>query len=430
MRSLQACGLLLTLPFLAVLSFAQDSTAKERVKWLRNAGKQSPQQIPQITPYLTDVDADVRREAVKAIVNIGSQASLDPLVKATADNDAEVQIRAVDGLVNFYRPGYVASGLSSTIKRAGDAVTARFKTEENTDIVDPDTYVRPEIITAVKRVISGGASMESRANAARAAGILRASAAVPELTEALRKKDDTLILESLVALQKIGDLKSGERATFLVRDFNRKVQLKAIETVGLLKTKEAVGDLRIVLERDAPKDVRRAALLALAQIGDTNSRPLFLSSLNDKDDEIRAAAAEGLGRTGKPEDRAMLLRTFKEETKNSPRLAQCFAVVTLGDTEVAELSPLQYLVNNLSSKAWRNVSLAYLRELVRQPAPRAAVIQMLPSALKEEKIALADALSTSKGADALDALQKMSKDLDPEIASAALRATRILRAGK
>ena len=48
---------------------------------------------------------DVRLEAVKAIVDIGTQRSLDPLIKACGDNDPEIQIRATDGLVNFYVPG-------------------------------------------------------------------------------------------------------------------------------------------------------------------------------------------------------------------------------------------------------------------------------------------------------------------------------------
>ncbi len=85
--------------------------AKARAKAVREFGKSGGSEIiPKIEPYLSDPDLDVRREAVKAIVDIGTQRSLDPLIKATGDSDPEIQIRATDGLVNFYVPGYVKTG--------------------------------------------------------------------------------------------------------------------------------------------------------------------------------------------------------------------------------------------------------------------------------------------------------------------------------
>ena len=46
---------------------------------------------------------------------------------AAADNDAEVQIRATDGLVNVYLPGYVKTGLSGTLSRVGTSVKAQIQ---------------------------------------------------------------------------------------------------------------------------------------------------------------------------------------------------------------------------------------------------------------------------------------------------------------
>ena len=167
----------LSVPALAVaISLcAADQDAKQRAKVVRELGKGGSEQIPKIGPYLKDSDLDVRLEAVKAIVQIGTQFSLDPLIAATSDNDAEMQIRAVDGLVNFYLPGYVKSGFSASISRAGSAIKGHF-TDTNDQVIDPYIQVRPEVIAALGKVASGGASMDSRANAARAAGILRAPA--------------------------------------------------------------------------------------------------------------------------------------------------------------------------------------------------------------------------------------------------------------
>jgi len=89
-------GLILAVWTAAFLN-AQDDP-KQRAKIVRDLSKGGSEAIPKIDPYLSDPVSDVRIEAVKAIVEIGTQRSLDSLIKATRDNDAEVQIRATDGL--------------------------------------------------------------------------------------------------------------------------------------------------------------------------------------------------------------------------------------------------------------------------------------------------------------------------------------------
>src|ERR1700732_5417170 len=96
-------------------------------------------------PFLTAPDLDVRLEAVKAIVDIGTQASLNPLIKASSDNDADVQIRATDGLVNFYVPGYVKTGLTAPLRRASTSIKGKF-TDTNDLVIDPYIEVRPEVV--------------------------------------------------------------------------------------------------------------------------------------------------------------------------------------------------------------------------------------------------------------------------------------------
>ncbi len=59
---------------------------------------------------------------------------------------------------------------------------------------------------------------------------------------------------------------------FLVRDLNENVQIAAIETIGLLRTKEAIPDLRGVLGNARSLKVRRAALGALAMLPDEQNR--------------------------------------------------------------------------------------------------------------------------------------------------------------
>jgi len=407
--------------------FAQEDS-KQKIRYLRDLGRQGSSAIERIAPYLNDADPEVRREAVKALVQIGTLRSLDPLVLACRDNDPEVQIRAVDGIVNFYLPGYVARGLSATLRRAGNLITGRWSDGANEDVVEPDTPVRPEIVEAISRLAEGGASLDSRANALRALGILRARGALPVLLQALRSKDSRLIFESLIAIQKIRDRSVGDRVAFLVRDLDEKVQLAAIETAGLLGSKEAVPQLQRVLDSPRNRQVRRAAVLALAQIAQPEARNQFLALLGDPDEHVRAAAAEGLGRLANPQDAAAIDKAWSAEKKILARLALAFAKVRLGNRETGSFSPLSYLVNNLNQRSWRGVALPYLSELALDRAVRSSLYVLAgEGATRDEKTGIAQALASSGGEDSIPLLEKLSREDDAEVAREALRALRILR---
>ena len=102
-------------------------------------------------------------------------------------------------------------------------------------MVDGLSTVRPEVIAAIGKLASGGNGMEVRASACRALGILRGQAAFPDLVDALRTKDNTVMYEALVAIRKIGDPAAGPKITYLLRDLDDRIQSAAIEDAGLLQ---------------------------------------------------------------------------------------------------------------------------------------------------------------------------------------------------
>src|ERR1700722_16675752 len=149
-----------------------------RPKDVREIAKGGSNAIPQLQALLKGQDIEIRIEAVKSIVEIGTRRGLHGLIEATGDADPEVQIRATDGLVNFYLPGYVKTGLGAKLTRVGRNIKAKF-TDTNDQVIDAYVQVRPEVIVALGRLARGGVGMEARANAARAVGILRGKAAIP-----------------------------------------------------------------------------------------------------------------------------------------------------------------------------------------------------------------------------------------------------------
>jgi len=401
---------------------AQDVKPKD----VREIAKAGASAIPKLQEFLKNRPPDVRAEAVKQLTEVGTSASLDPLIQATLDDDPEIQILATDGLVNFYSPGYVKTGIVGSIKKVGTSIKGKF-TDTNDLVIDPYVTVRPEVISAIIKMVNGGVNADVRANAAHAVGILRGREAVPELLKAVHAKETDVIYESLVALQKIRDESAGPGIAFRLHDLDSKVQIAAIQTTGVLLNKAAVPDLTDVLNRSRDLKIKREALTAIAMLPVPESKTLYAQYMHDKDERMRAAAAEGYARLRDPADLPMIQKAWQEEGKTAPRLSLAFAQVMLGKYELSEFSPLQFLINNLNSANYNGVALPFLVELARDPSVRQALYAPLGTGTKDEKIGLARVLARSGDSGSVAPLEAVSKDSDPAVAQEGLRALRSLK---
>jgi len=394
-------------------------------KDVRAAAKQG--NVTTVAGYLNSASVDTRIETVKQLTILGGKDTIDPLIRATKDPDPEMQIRATDGLVNYYLPGYVKTGLGSSVIRAGASIKSKFN-DSNDQMIDAFVIVRPEVITALAQLIRGGSSLDSRANACRAVGILRGQAALPELIEALRSKDNSLMYESLAAIEKIRDPSAGPKITYLLRDLDDKVQMTAIETAGVLRDTDALPSLRGIVASPRNTKAQRSALAAIAMMPDPQDRDLFLRQLNSKDDKLRASANEGLGRIGNPADLPAIEKSWQDDDKMAPRLASAFALVMEGKLDLSESGAFRYLINNLNQAAYHDIAFAYLAEAARRKPVIQALYTQIDPGTRDEKIYLARVLSVSGDADAVPYLEKLSRDQDKDVAQEGLRAQRSLRA--
>jgi len=407
--------------------WAQEPDPRQRLRSVRELARTGEDGIPKLSYYTTDGDLQVKLEAVKALVSIGGPKTLDGLVRAARENDAEVQIRATDGLVNVYLPGYIKNGLSGSISRVGNQVRAKFNPGDDR-MIDPFVEVRPDVIAALGKLVRGGASVETRANAARAVGVLRGNGALPDLYEALRSKDDTLMLESLDAIEKIGDPSAAPRIVFLLRDLDDRIQSQALRINGMFRNRDAAPQIREAVNDARSNVVKRAAVTALAQLALSADHPVFLANLSDKDEEVRAGAVEGLGRLANPVDRMAIDQFFNSARSMNGRLAAAFALVNLGDVSTERYSPLKYLVNTLNQKNSKGTASAYLVELARKDQTRAALHEATSTATKDEKIEIAGILARVAARDSLPTLEALSNDPEPDVAREGIRQLRALRA--
>jgi HEAT repeat protein len=416
------------------LLFAQGGAGintKGRIVRIRELGKRDWRALPALAQYLADPSPEIRTEAVKAIVKIDTEHSLDALVEATRDKNEDVQIRAVDGIVNVYVPGYVAKGgLTGTMTR-GVRQMKGFFSSRNDQVAGGDVQVRQDAGQALGNVVRRGDSVNSRANAALAAGILRARDALPDLEQALHAKDSDLIFECLIALQKIHDPSAGPSVGFLAHDLDDRIQSTALETIGVLRCTACASDVRLTLSSARNIKMRRAALQALAMLGQAQDRPIFQQYAADRDTELRAAGLEGLGRIREPEDFPVLEHSFDEgEIDWRIHLAAAFGMVNEGKVDTSEFSPLSYLVESLQTKARASQASAYLTELAAHKNVSAALATMVPGMDKSQKISLCAIFGDAATPDNVRSLNMLSKDADPDVAFAALKALRTAQTHK
>ena len=110
------------------------------------------------------------------------------------------------------------------------------------------------------------------------------------------------------------------------------------------------------------------------------------------------------------------------------RLAVVFGLVSLGNLDTSELSPLRYLINTLNVKSSKDVASAYLIELARDDQVRRTIQTVVPTAAKGEKIGLGAVLAMSGDKDSVPVLETLSMDSDSEVAQEGIRDLRTLRA--
>lgn len=434
MRTIASSWRILLWGMLAVFAVsAQDWIAglesgdeNERVKAVRAMAK-SPdgfRHLDKLAPLLSDDSEEVRAAAVIALMKMRSLEAQPLLIEAAADTSPNVQALAVDGLVSLYVPDYVRLGRLSALRSFASSLKSRFS-KPSPLVVSAYVDVNPAALEAIANVLLEGSSNEANANAARALGVLRGTDHGAALLEGARSRDSATIIESVLAIKKVQAISAGPDIVFLLRDPVQEVQEAAILTVGQLRTPEAVPQLVQICEGNAKARIRAHALTALAKIPDNGQRRLFTSFLSHRDKLLRAAAAEGLGRVGDPEDKRVVDHQFSIEKAEGVRLSLAFAGVLLGNP-----LRLAYLIEGLNSTARRLEARPFLVELARDPEVLAKLYIPLTTGSVPQRRHLAFVLSQSGTQQSIPHLEDLTRDAVPEVSAAAVEALRVLRAGR
>ncbi len=203
-----------------------------------------------------------------------------------------------------------------------------------------------------------------------------------------------------------------------VNDSNADVRHAAMRSLGMLRDERAVVTLAEQLKYYGKGEGAWSALDGLARIAHASSVPIFTARLTDRDEYVRRAAAEGLGRAGDKGAMSALETGAGNDPSNMVRAAMQYALQKLGRNYVARL--VEFLDET-------NTAVQVQEYLIEFGAP--IEHELLPSLQEpdpEIRAAVAEVLGEIGGDTSRKALQDL-KDRSKEVVDAAARAVERIR---
>lgn len=396
--------------------------ASTRAKAARELGRSGDRTaVHPLAAAVTDPSDKVRREVVVALASLHTPEALEPLTVATRDTDPDIRVLAVHSLVGYYTGRTPSLGFVGFWKRAWRTAKNRF-VEENVRI-DPGVQVDPKVVSALVATLNDTRAPEASRQAADGLGILVASSAAPDLVKAAHSPDEDLAVETLNALGKIKDASAGPPLVDLLDSSDKAIKQQAAVTVGILRAGDALPKLQAMYENSPDAKTRAKALEGIAYLGSPTSVPLLLRVLWNSDAATRVQAAEGLARAASPLALPDLQKAIQVEKNADARLAIEFALSALGKNDY-----LSQLIGALSSKMRGDTARSYLVELARKPEFLHGLYPYLQNRDAEVRRQLCLVLMFAGDRTSIEPLERTSHDANADVAAAALRALRSVRA--
>ncbi len=306
--------------------------------------------VPGLIELTNDPDNSIRLEALRALVHINDPAALPTYVRLTRDAYKPIQEKAIEGIINVYVTD--EGGFVRGVQKFADFVNP-WSDDYNPLMVEPYVAVSPDAVSALTALLRPEDD-GLRKDAAVALGILRANAGLPAIQEALgRENVDGIKVELIRAIYKIGDREAANAVAPFVKDPEKIVHDEAIFTVGRLRVKKAVPDMRELYESGIQESKKILGLVpitgkddllkklyeGMAYVGDPSCKDLFLAGLEDQRPFYRRYGAEGLGRMGDKGEVSKVATAYLREKDQEAKLAMSFALYRFGrDEHLLELA--------------------------------------------------------------------------------------------
>jgi HEAT repeat protein len=284
---------------------------------------QTPAQWQDVIRNLRHPTASTRLAAVERL----GQAAYAPAAEAVAplltDPDDRVQVAAIESEITFFQATRL-SGSRSLAQAAFEAgPLARGAAMAPALVID-------RLIAAMR-----DENARVRFDAVHALGFLAepplADAHATALAAELDHYDPIIRAATARVLGRLRVRPAGPQLVSALNDSNAVVRLYATEALGLVGDGGGAIALRGQLPR-ARGDLLEATFLALARVGAREDVEFFRVRLADRNDLLRRAAVEGVGR-GEAESTDRLAQILKSDRAATVRAAAAFALSRAGRTE-------------------------------------------------------------------------------------------------
>jgi HEAT repeat protein len=334
-----------------------------------------------ITALQSTKDVIVRRDAEKALGDIGDKSAVVPLIQALNDEDSDIRFEAAEAL------GKLKSA------NAAEPLVQALKDEAST-VREGATAALLSIGTAAVAPLVQALKGEESTVRMRAADVLDKLGWTP--------RDDSERAPYLIAKQEWNELAilgepAEESLIQALEDKDSEVRMRAAEALGVLGCLRAIGPLIQAL-KDEYWNVNKEAEKALGVIGEPAVEHL-IQALKDERWGVRKRAAGTLGRIQNKKGVAPLIYALKDK-HSEVRKAAAKALDKLGWKPEDTAERVHYLI---ATEAWDE--LAKLGESALEP-----LIQALQDENSTVQIKAAEALGRIGDARAIEPLIQALKD--------------------
>ena len=372
---------------------------------------------------LRNPDPKIRLSAVRLLRDAKYPEAIAPITPLVLDPLDDIQLEAIDAELSFFLEQDVkAKRMVAFVVEKRTSAIAAAAFELGPLVVWPRP-VPAELVTALLQAVDDE-NQKVRLEAIYALGVIAkaplAADQVQRLIKALDHYDPAVRSGAARAIGRIKVSEAGDALLKAVNDSQAEVRYAAMRALGAIRETRAVRALTEQFAFYKKGEGAWSALDALAQIGAPESAPLFKERLLDKDQFIRRAAAEGLGRARDVGSVDTLETNVTTDDSPMVRLASAFAMVKLGRNYAARL------VDMMSSPKVMAQGQEYLIELGAAMIP--TLLPRLQDPGADVREALVDVVGVIGDASSLPALEAAAKDREDSVAAAAKRAIARLRA--
>jgi HEAT repeat protein len=369
-----------------------------------SARQVAPPSVQQLTLDVGSPEAKVRREALRSLRERGGPEALILLAHLIGDPQVDIREGAIEAVIGLY----VQPPAKRSMRDAQDAfMLAPFR-------VTP--YPVPaELSDALVKALADDYPSVRR-DSAYAVGIVMTPPVSPavsfELTASLSDRTPSVRIAAAEVLGRLRVLPAGVPLIGRINDEVLDVRLAAMRAVGELRDDRAVPALADQFEFYVRGAAGRAAIDALARIGNAQTRALFEAQTDSGYPAHRQSAYEGLARIGQLGPAVPRIEmAMASEKDRRVRTAMAFALAAAGRPT------LDPLFEALADRDLADQALEYLVEIGPQHASAIAARLGDQNPAVREQIAIA--LGFIGGQDAVAALAAAANDASPEVRTAA-----------